>query len=766
MLSVILIALYVEIMMSKYSHIFQINEIPDVEYLEYQVSCQNGVQETISNHFRYLLKKISTLKTGEVEVTLRIAYKPASKHKSLQSRMSIFLILNACDRALLDDLKTSVEKGGLSKFYNFISVDTMELSWDNINEISVITREENLIKPSIPCDYNYKIPSYYYSIQPFEANEQNDFMDLDKILDKVHEIVIIDVAVKPMEIKPLCLLHANYLSNLKDINNSWSINNDELSQVDYYDNTQSLYSQNNDTLLAPLKIKDPVADEIFSKQRRFNETLYDDHLIFNIRVLSETARTNSLVTSCVADSGFKNGHYQIFSSSNNTKEFESVLSSAKHLCSQNVFFSKTKTQNIDQSIYTNIVQLNQYGTIEELSGIFRLPMANLRSPFCIRKNTDPLMVSCDAKSISIGTDEEIKDFSIEIPLNFFCKHFSIFGMSGSGKTTAIQNFMFNLWEHRAPFLVIETAKAEYRNLKFFKELPEKKANDLAKHLQIYTLGNEEISPFRMNPLIIPKNTSLDNHIATLLTFFQSAIPMSGPLPSLITEGLGRLYEEYPDNQHPPILQDLLKAIQKVFREKAYSLETQQDISTAIEVRLNSLISGSTGKIFQCPQNIPGIPELTDSLTILEFEGLSNEQKCFLTLIILTQIKEYIKASYRPGNRPRFVVFIEEAHNIIGRSFNASPSPDNADPKAFVTDLICNMLAELRSLGIGIVIIDQLPSAIAPQVIKNTATKLAFRQVDREDRETLGSAMLFRDYEFEDIARLKTWGGVLSYGGTI
>ena len=245
----------------------------------------------------------------------------------------------------------------------------------------------------------------------------------------------------------------------------------------------------------------------------------------------------------------------------------------------------------------------------------------------------------------------------------------------------------------------------------------------------------------------------------LLSLFQSAIPMSGPMPALIIEALERVYEKYPDNQHPPILKDLLNTVREVLNEKSYSTETKQDISTAIEVRLSSLINGTIGKVFQCRQNIPEINELTKVQSILEMDALkSNEQKCLLTLNILTLIKEDIKSSLQPGNKPRFVIFIEEAHNIIGRSFNASPSPDNADPKSFVTDLICNMLAELRSLGVGIVIIDQLPSAIAPQVIKNTATKLAFRQVDRKDREILGSAMLLKEYEEEDLARLKPGGG--------
>ena len=101
---------------------------------------------------------------------------------------------------------------------------------------------------------------------------------------------------------------------------------------------------------------------------------------------------------------------------------------------------------------------------------------------------------------------------------------------------------------------------------------------------------------------------------------------------------------------------------------------------------------------------------------------------------------------------RLVLLWEEAHNLLGRSSEAAPSEENANPKAYATELICRMLAELRALGVAIVIIDQFPSALAPEVIKATASKLVFRQVADADREALGGAMLFGPVEMEEIAR--------------
>jgi hypothetical protein len=134
--------------------------------------------------------------------------------------------------------------------------------------------------------------------------------------------------------------------------------------------------------------------------------------------------------------------------------------------------------------------------------------------------------------------------------------------------------------------------------------------------------------------------------------------------------------------------------------------------------------------------------------------LPQDHACLLTLFLLAAMREQIRVSperRKPGLH--HVTVIEEAHNIVGRTGVARASEEIADPKAFAAEYVSRMLAELRALGEGIVIADQLPSTVAPQVVKNTGTKLAHRLVSNEDREDLGGAMLMGDTEIEELARL-------------
>ncbi len=52
----------------------------------------------------------------------------------------------------------------------------------------------------------------------------------------------------------------------------------------------------------------------------------------------------------------------------------------------------------------------------------------------------------------------------------------------------------------------------------------------------------------------------------------------------------------------------------------------------------------------------------------------------------------------------------------------------------------NLLAEIRAYGQGIVVLDQVPTKLAPDVIKNTNLKIAHRIVDEADRKVLAGSM--------------------------
>lgn len=73
-----------------------------------------------------------------------------------------------------------------------------------------------------------------------------------------------------------------------------------------------------------------------------------------------------------------------------------------------------------------------------------------------------------------------------------------------------------------------------------------------------------------------------------------------------------------------------------------------------------------------------------------------------------------------------------------------------------------MLAEVRALREGIIIADQLPTAMAPEVIKNTNIKLVHRLTSADDRELVGSTMSASPLQIENMATYTSGQALFTY----
>ena len=231
--------------------------------------------------------------------------------------------------------------------------------------------------------------------------------------------------------------------------------------------------------------------------------------------------------------------------------------------------------------------------------------------------------------------------------------------------------------------------------------------------------------------------------------------MLAPIPPILEEALERVCEKEDLTHFPPLISELAETAQQILTEKRYSGDTNSDFRAALDVRLGSLTRGSIGRVFQSRFSIPSVEHLMKSYTLIELEPLSPDNASLLTLFLLTALREHLITTPRETHKTRLVIIIEEAHNLVGRTGPARASEEIADPKAFAAEAICRMLMEFRALGVGVLIVDQHSTAVAPEVIKASTTKVAFRQVDEPDRQDMGATMLFGPLEMEEIARLRT-----------
>jgi len=147
-------------------------------------------------------------------------------------------------------------------------------------------------------------------------------------------------------------------------------------------------------------------------------------------------------------------------------------------------------------------------------------------------------------------------------------------------------------------------------------------------------------------------------------------------------------------------------------------------------------------------------DLLGAPTVIELEGLGDDgDKAFLMGLLLVRLYEHRRAGHaaalteaaergapapRPGRLSHLVV-IEEAHRLLAASGKQTDSW-HADPGGAFADAFAQMLSEVRAYGQGMVIADQVPVRLAPDVVKNTNLKIAHRLVAGDDRAAMAAAM--------------------------
>jgi hypothetical protein len=347
-----------------------------------------------------------------------------------------------------------------------------------------------------------------------------------------------------------------------------------------------------------------------------------------------------------------------------------------------------------------------------------------------------------------------------MPLRDLCKHALVTGFTGSGKTVTVLQLLHQIWaDHQVPFLVLESAKQEYRGLLGVDEF----ANDL----RVFTLGNELCVPLRLNPFELLPEVRVEAHVSKLQTCFEGAIPPIGPSSSVIAEGLLRVYAEqgwsltdvYPasgrSKRRFPKLSDFVRIIEQVLEERGYEGEVQSNLKAALVGRFKPLLIGGKGRMFDTRRSRPSPVELFRRPAVLEMNDLSVDDKALVAMFVLTLLREYRERNRSRGGELIHVTMVEEAHNLLENvaSKGGGEGATSADTRFKAVEAFCQMLTEIRSLGEGLIIADQSPEKLARDAMRNTNLQIAHQLRDSHDREAIASAMIMEKEQRDFLGKL-------------
>jgi DNA helicase HerA-like ATPase len=338
------------------------------------------------------------------------------------------------------------------------------------------------------------------------------------------------------------------------------------------------------------------------------------------------------------------------------------------------------------------------------------------------------------------------------------KHVFVTGMTGSGKTTSCFSLLLQLHRMGVPFLVIEPVKSEYRSL--MGVVPE---------LQVFTVGDDGTAPFRLNIFEPPPGVKVQSHLESLVVVWNSSFVSYAPTPYVVEQVFAEVYRECGwdlarnTRGRPVTFDDVEAQVQRVVRGLGYEPRVTMDIEAAIMVRLKSLRTGRKAQLFDVPSSTP-IEPLLERPTVVELEDIQkDEEKAFVASLLLTNLAACVQ-SKGWSKKLRHFTLIEEAHRLLPNISTERGNPEAADARRVLVEQFGNMLAELRAYGEGLAVVEQIPTKILPDAIKNTATKVVHRLPDAKETEVMAGAMNATEEQGAVLTALKPGEAVVRVEG--
>ena len=344
---------------------------------------------------------------------------------------------------------------------------------------------------------------------------------------------------------------------------------------------------------------------------------------------------------------------------------------------------------------------------------------------------------------------QITNKKVELINKSLNMHTFITGSTGSGKSNTVYQMLVELHQDRIPFLVVEPAKGEYKDV--FGNWSD---------VNVFST-NPKIAPLiNLNPFKFPESIHVLEHVDGLVEIFSVCWPMYDAMPAFFKDAILRSYEEvgwdlgsstfYGEEPEYPDFELLVEQLNRLIEASDYASDIKSNYRGALVTRVKSLAIGLNKFIFTSQQTPYEV--LFDQNCILDISRVkSTETKALIMGLMVYILNEYrVDQKTENNNGLKHVTVLEEAHNLLK---NTSGSSSSSELVGKSVEMLTQTIAEIRTYGEGFIIVDQSPSSVDISAIKNTNTKIVLRTPEANDRDAVGRSIGLSADQVNEIAKL-------------
>lgn len=361
--------------------------------------------------------------------------------------------------------------------------------------------------------------------------------------------------------------------------------------------------------------------------------------------------------------------------------------------------------------------------------------------------------SIDSNRICLGSIHNLgqeTETEVYLDLNSLAMHTFVTGSTGSGKSNAVYHLLTEVRKKGIPFLVIEPAKGEYKDV--FTDVKWYGTNPLVGEI------------LHINPFSFPKGIHVLEHIDRIVEIFNVCWPMYAAMPAVLKESIENAYKsagwdlDISENEKVeglfPTFDDVLLELNKTINSSEYSADTKGDYIGSLSTRIKSLTNGINGRVFVSDEM--NLDALFNDNAIIDISRVGSvETKSLIMGLVVMKLQEYRISNANGMNSPlKHITVLEEAHNLLKKT-STEQSADSSNMVGKSVEMLTNAIAEIRTFGEGFVIVDQAPNLLDTAVIRNTNTKIILRLPESNDRKITGSSIALKEQQFDELSKLST-----------